>query len=412
MKARNTILTLIAVYFLTSTTTLAQDNKDDKKKEDNDKPTSVEVSCENKSLVQCASQCISPETKLCLNDVPRSLINLEKQSDKLTSELINKNTISYKFRDRQKGIFLDSTRACLTNCSKEFPGEMKDIAKDIDTKKETSSSINSADYIWANRLLLGVTRQSSYNEEGENEGLTETSSAAQFTFNARWFNKCDKNKDKCVKDSDGEVLDGYGNFITQLEFGITLSELAATNPTEPDGDADNSAVDPKNPPDPEPLPEQPSTPDFNDVAGTLDAYAKFSISPWDRLHSDDYRSIGSFGVITGFRTRDTLTEDNNDGVSFYYGPIFDLNFYPKDIRKEGNNAPRGAISLAYVQFEEFGGVQDEWRWVLNANWKLSENSPVVAGIRANLGEGDDDVGIFLGIQGSTNDVFKFFGLSQ
>lgn len=247
---------------------------------------------------------------------------------------------------------------------------------------------------WSNQILLGYMFQSDYNDQGEHLGLEEQSAVAQIAFNGRWLFE--------------------EHALMHWEVGAVLGKTAANiepddsedeNDTDTDTDTGNGAGG-----DAGTMASK--TPSFNDVDGSLDIYTKITYSPeWALIGNEDtLSSYFTFGALAGFRTRDVLT-DEKDGVLGYVGLIGEYYYFGKDVRINGNDIPRGRVMLGPVYFEEYGGAEHELRWLFVGEWNVTggADGDLVVGVRANLGKGSDDIGVFAAIRKPLSSLKGFFG---
>ncbi|NVK54427.1 MAG: hypothetical protein HWE26_02325 [Alteromonadaceae bacterium] len=240
---------------------------------------------------------------------------------------------------------------------------------------------------WTNQFMLGYTMQSNFNEEGEHLGLTEKRGFAQFGFEGRW------------------MFDNYR--ALHWEIG----GLLAGSPVKKEISEDS---DPQQPNDADNPPSSDNTENdsvtFNDVSDSFDLYSKVSTSmfSFQEKKMKDYFTIGWLG---GFKTREKITDDK-DSVIFYTGPLLEYLYYGDDMRNVRNRIPRGKIWLAYLNFEEYGGVEHVNRLLLTGEWQLNQDAApdkgrFVAGFKANVGSGADDVAIFFAYRSGFNAIQKF-----
>jgi len=248
---------------------------------------------------------------------------------------------------------------------------------------------------WTNQFMVGYSLNSSYNEDNEHEGLQEQTPFAQFGFDGRWRSES-------------------GNTLHWEIGGLFASSPTLTDkqddtiPTEPATDAE---VD-----QPEEMPEgetsTPSQPTFNDVSDSLDIYTKVTTNFWADK-DDALKDYFTVGALAGFKTRDSIT-DEQDAVVHYYGLLGEYLYFGKSTRNAKNSIPRGKVWVSYLNFEEYGGLEDQDRWLIRGEWQLN-NAPdadpdegrFVVGFKANLGKGADDVGIFFAYRSGFDSIRSF-----
>lgn len=250
---------------------------------------------------------------------------------------------------------------------------------------------------WSNQLLLGYMFQSDYDEEGANLGFKEQSGIAQIAFNGRWLYEDDT--------------------LLHWEIGGLLGKSAintddpesdnSENEDSTDADADMQA--------PQGITAFTDKPKFTDVDGSLDIYTKLTYSPTWALNGnqDSLSSYFTFGGLAGFKTRDVLTSDQ-DGVVAYAGLIGEFYYFGKNVKIGPNDIPRGRITFGPMYFEEYGGADDQLRWLLTGEWNLTggNDGDVVVGIKANMGKGSDDIGVFAAVRKPLSSLSGFFGFGN
>lgn len=234
--------------------------------------------------------------------------------------------------------------------------------------------------VWTSQFLLGYMQQSSYDETGKSAGLNESSATALVSFNGRWFG-----------DS------GKADSLLNTEIGVLFAQSGVTEPGQEDAATEVPAA-----------PTAPKQPAFTDVKDSIDSYLKITYSPdWSWLKSRDYRSVLAAGVLAGLKSRDSITLDN-DSVISYFGATIEYNYYPANIKQQGNQLPTARLGFSWLKFEEYGGLAHQDRWVINADYHPLKDNAFVVGLRANLGDGLDDVGVFVGVRKTTAELLDFF----
>lgn len=248
---------------------------------------------------------------------------------------------------------------------------------------------------WTNQFMVGYSLNSSYNEDNEHEGLQEQTPFAQFGFDGRW------------RSESGNTL--HWEIGGLFASSPTLTDNQDdTTPTEPAVDAEGDQ--------PEEMPEdetsKPSQPTFNDVSDSLDIYTKVTTNFWADK-DDALKDYFTVGALAGFKTRDSIT-DEQDAVVHYYGLLGEYLYFGKNTRNAKNSIPRGKVWVSYLNFEEYGGLEDQDRWLIRGEWQLN-NAPdadpdegrFVVGFKANLGKGADDVGIFFAYRSGFDSIRSF-----
>lgn len=247
---------------------------------------------------------------------------------------------------------------------------------------------------WSNQILLGYMFQSDYNDQGEHLGLEEQSAVAQIAFNGRWLFE--------------------EHALMHWEVGVVLGKTAANvEPDDAEGENGNGTGNGTGTGDDAGAPVS-ETPSFNDVDGSLDIYTKLTYSPeWALIgNQDTLSSYFTIGALVGFRTRDVLT-DEKDGALGYVGLIGEYYYFGKDVRINGNDIPRGRVMLGPAYFEEYGGAEHELRWLFVGEWNVTggADGDLVVGVRANVGKGSDDIGVFAAIRKPLSSLKGFFGFN-
>lgn len=248
---------------------------------------------------------------------------------------------------------------------------------------------------WANQFMVGYSLNSSYNENNEHEGLQEQTPFAQFGFDGRW------------RSESGNTL--------HWEIGGLFASSPTLTDSEDDSTPTESATDVEGD-QPEEMPEdetsKPSQPTFNDVSDSLDIYTKVTTNFWADK-DDALKDYFTVGALAGFKTRDNIT-DEQDAVVHYYGLLGEYLYFGTATRNAKNSIPRGKVWVSYLNFEEYGGLEDQKRWLIRGEWQLN-NAPdadpdegrFVVGFKANLGKGADDVGIFFAYRSGFDSIRSF-----
>lgn len=248
---------------------------------------------------------------------------------------------------------------------------------------------------WTNQFMVGYSLNSSYNEDNEHEGLQEQTPFAQFGFDGRW------------RSESGNTLHWEIGGLFASSPTLTGNQ-DDTTPTEPATDTEGDQ--------PEEMPDgetsKPSQPTFNDVSDSLDIYTKVTTNFWADK-DDALKDYFTVGALAGFKTRDSIT-DEQDAVVHYYGLLGEYLYFGKSTRNAKNSIPRGKVWVSYLNFEEYGGLEDQDRWLIRGEWQLN-NAPdadpddgrFVVGFKANLGKGADDVGIFFAYRSGFDSIRSF-----
>ncbi|MEP4101717.1 hypothetical protein [Paraglaciecola sp.] len=376
-------LTLIAPVFLSFCVTSFISTAD------TSEANNIIVDCENNEQKTCLStelKTIIPAIELCSQEQT-------KNYDFIDLDLFAvKKFPSDPPTDITKQSRADWINAVLKLCKdKPTPEE---IEKNNAVFTESSS--------WTNQFMVGYAIASAYEDDGTHKGLTEQSPLAQFSFDGRWL----VGKKAPIHWEIGGFLASSPSFIDAEDSSSELDvdpEPGAEEEVEVDTD-DDTATD-------EDVTSV-TKPTFNDVVGSLDVYTKLTTSFWndDSGVLKDYFAVGG---IAGFKTRDKVADDL-DAVVYYYGPILEYRYYGKDMRTNKNSIPRGKVWAGYLRFEEYGGLEDQDRLLLVGEWQLNDNDEAepdegrfVVGLKANLGEGADDVGIYFAYRSGFDSIQSF-----
>ncbi|WDE14334.1 hypothetical protein [Thalassomonas haliotis] len=271
--------------------------------------------------------------------------------------------------------------------------------------KVAFNEVNNAANTWATQFLVGYMQQSSYeteNGKSVSKGLQQGGALAQFSFNGRWIQD-----DNIEHKMPGTAKPGLVN----VDLGFVFSQSGVCNPdkkpqTDPNPDTDSNMTSETE------VNENVHCDEvkFNDVADSVDVYAKLLWSPTSMkwMRSDNYDSILSFGPIVGFKSKDVRAL-NGDSVNSYYGLGLEYNAYNHNIMTHNNINPRARLTMAGLKYEEYASLdKDEWRFVIVGHYHPVADSDFVVGFRANLGKGTDDVGIFIGVEKTAEDLLSFF----
>lgn len=253
---------------------------------------------------------------------------------------------------------------------------------------------------WVNQFMVGYSINSSYNEDNKHEGLNERSPFAQFGFDGRWVT------------TDYSIIHWeIGGLFASSPTLNTDDDAEDTADTTNDDTSGDSGMEVETPA------ETPSTttdekPTFNDVTDSFDLYSKVTFNFWANKEEvlKDYFSVGG---LAGFKTRDSIT-DEQDGVIYYYGLLGEYLYFGKDMWNSPNSIPRGKVWVSYLNFEEYGGLENQKRWLIRGEWQLNADKDAdpndgrfVVGVKANLGKGADDVGIFFAYRSGFDSIKSF-----
>ncbi|WDE07657.1 hypothetical protein SG34_012625 [Thalassomonas viridans] len=387
--------------------------------------TSGEVfyDCTNKDTSACLAKAFDKKpSEFCTQGDTTKKLEIDKYSkehydstfdayQKQLRELdINEATYEQSFNELTEKIKqLQKLAGPSVGIRKEWSDKQLEAAKECGAKLALEPSVtelketNNGKNAWASQFLLGYMQQSSYeiNEDGDavSKGLQQGGALAQFSFNGRWILK-----DESIKDTFS-TLTNPGLF--NVDLGFVFSQSGVCNPDKkPEDDSE---------PEPKLLSKSNETVNcgnvkFNDVSDSFDVYAKFLWSPTGMkyLRSDNYDSVLSFGPMLGFKSKNVRSE-NGDSINSYYGVGLEYNLYNQNIMTHGNDNPRARLTLARLKYEEYASPdEDEWRFVIVGHYHPVADNDFVVGFRANLGKGTDDVGVFIGVEKTAEELLSFF----
>lgn len=359
------------------------------------------IDCNDESQMQCLSQeleSISGERQICLegqSTVSFDLTTLAKQ--KFQASNSNSSAMTNALRVAWVNTLQES-------CKSATASESSNQTSPTQNADKEQLYVSPSNFSWTNQFMAGFTLQSDYNEEKEHLGLEKKSAFAQFAFNGRILTQSQRAIHWEVGGlfSSSPLNDG-ANETPMPTNGEELSANASMN-IQSSGPSNADSND--------------ESPSFNDVSDSLDIYSKLttSLSLDDNSVSDYF----NYGLMVGFKTRGTKT-DQNDSVVYYGGPIIEYLYYGSDMKfnesgfMSANKIPRGRVSIAYLNFEEYGGVGHENRVLLTGEWQLnaaekadSNDGRFVVGFKANLGKGADDVGVFFAYRSGIDAIKTFF----
>lgn len=338
------------------------------------KPTILTIDCSDNKQKACVTAEITPfdaSFTTCPNGRATDPITLETFADKKFPPPLN--STAQKLRSTWITSVYDT-------CSSQIPQY---------NPKESSS--------WTNQFMVGYSLNSDYDENNEHKGLTANSPFAQFGFDGRW-----------VTDNDTLIHWEIGGLFASSP-ALNQKE-PATSTTEPDPETPNNEGGDETPSDETPKSNKPT---FNDVTDSLDIYTKVTFNSWRKNDDKPLKDYFTAGALAGFKTRDNIT-DENDAVIYYYGVLGEYLYFGKDMHKNPNTIPRGKVWLGYLNFEEYGGQENQKRFLIRGEWQLNpaedanpEDGRFVVGIKANLGEGADDVGIFFAYRSGFDSIRSF-----
>ena len=333
----------------------------------------LKINCENDEQKRCF------ETELSTIQIDKSLCSTAQQYNTFNLTLLAEKKFPQDetaelnaTQDIRKG-WIEALR---TNCHDQKPFNAK----------ESSS--------WANQFMVGYAIQSDYNQEGESEGLNRKHAFAQFGFEGRWIT----DNSRAIHWEIGGLFAGTPVLDTSEQGDSEESEGddsdANTNAMMDSGDNGDDKVK------------------FNDVTDSLDIYTKVTTSIFS-FKDKPMKDYFTAGALAGFKTRDNMTSEQ-DSVIYYAGGLVEYLYYGKDMSNAENQIPRGKIRLAYLNFEEYGGVKHANRWLLTGEWQLnqspdaeSDEGRFVVGFKANLGKGADDVGIYFAYRSGFDAIRDF-----
>lgn len=347
---------------------------------------SMQLDCNANQAKSCVNNALDKfklEGKFCYSPIAQyELIKSKALWEKYA--LMEKIQLSdYEERGKWLGEFWNNVHQCMSE-----PGKKEGVFNKQDeifqntlnvylTGKSKTEAFDEADSVWSTEFLLGYMHRSEYDKNGNNLGIKKSNAVAEISTNGRWI----------LQDQS----------IFQAEFGVILSQSGVKN----DKSNSNTIKNAQN---------NDSKPTFNDVADSYDAYAKVLYSPsWKWTKSNDMTSIISFGALAGLKSRNVLGE-LDDSIVEYGGGVFEYGYYPQGITSQGNSIPNLRFSLSPTYFFEYGGAENELRWLIDVDFRPIKDSDLVLGVRANLGHGADDVGFFLGYSKSADDFIGFLGL--
>ena len=245
----------------------------------------------------------------------------------------------------------------------------------------TGSSLiaaNEDSYLWNSYLELGVQQLPNYKEDGTNSGFNKSRPYGKVGIDARWL--------KDNNDTNSIIFNS----------GIELSFLGTASINETNASST----------------ELPTV--FNDISNTLDANIYFQCIPW---HFAPDRIGSEIGFIThvGVRTREkkSSTQDTVD----YYGDLgmkytfFRKNPYSKN-NSSANVLPDGYIGIYQRYYSDYNAYSNHWRTILDFQYKLMKNSSFLLGVKANLGQHEDEIFLTLSVRNNIETLFRFFGQEE
>lgn len=357
-------------------------------KAEDSKNTILIVDCKNDEQKKCVLdefQSFDTKFSLCLTGRGTDSLSLD--------EFVDKKYPSKSPTDVIKQSKKDWIANVVKTCA-DSPIEEEKVDKATKVFTESSS--------WTNQFMVGYSINSAYEDDGTHKGLTEQAPLAQFSFDGRW-----------LVDKKAPIHWEIGGFFASSPSFTGIENPPVTEETtDPAVDGEVETETDEGTEDSVDDSITVSKPTFNDVVGSLDVYTKLTTSFWndDSGVLNDYFAVGG---IAGFKTRDKVADDL-DAVVYYYGPILEYRYYGKDMRTNKNSIPRGKVWAGYLRFEEYGGLDDQDRLLLVGEWQLNDNEEAepdegrfVVGLKANLGEGADDVGIYFAYRSGFDSIQSF-----
>ncbi|MEM1143487.1 MAG: hypothetical protein AAGI88_12965 [Pseudomonadota bacterium] len=242
---------------------------------------------------------------------------------------------------------------------------------------------------------IGATFMPEYNEDGENQGFSESNVFGGFSFDNRYLFNLGSHP---VASHAGIVVNFHSEHYVNCED--------ATAPTSNEGTSEEVHVSACNA-------DQPSLGDleFNDISNTVNATAYY----W--LHSDflfskqtgEKRSGGTLNdagpIETGFGFRATLQSrddlaDGGDSINDIYSAGFRVVVY--DFKNKLNGAARNGLPVFYSEFmyahyENYAEIEnyDEPRYVFRSAYRVLRDQPIFIGLGINGGRGPDEFAVTL-----------------
>jgi|GEM_PF-3980480 len=282
--------------------------------------------------------------------------------------------------------------------------------KVISSEGEGLSDVASASPYFA-YLEVGVSLMPKYNEQGENEGFSESNLFAVLKLDNRW----DLAGTWLSKESWWYLSEITGE--SAFYQGIDVSFYSAPTGSCPPAESEAAPDPADNQPATKPKPKE-SCPGgkpidglkFSDVSNTVNASLYLHLL-WNI--SGDFE-IGP-SVRYGILNRDKKGKDGDSVASYRnYGleaRIVDFT-HSKDVAYK-NGIPKFSFNYAEGYNEDFAGSGVETkRKTARFNYRIFDNQPVFMGLLVDGGEGPDTIAVTLSYGLKASSIFGFFSMGK
>ena len=241
---------------------------------------------------------------------------------------------------------------------------------------------------------IGSTLTSEYDDDGNNDGFTESNIFGRFNLDNRLN------------------LGPEGDPTSYLHTGVNVDffsgHVADCTKIDPKDSGDESNSEPS---DDQQVQQQSqeacdekdldlSDVDFNDISNTVHAslYAWWQWKPEFDLLGNAQWEWGP-GIRATIQSRDKLGE-NGDSINEIYSlgwrvMYHDFQAESSSDAKFANGLPIFFLETSYADYENFAGVEDANRWLISGAYRVFPQSPVYIGMVVNAGEGPDEIALTL-----------------
>lgn len=168
---------------------------------------------------------------------------------------------------------------------------------------------------------------------------------------------------------------------------------------------------------------------FDDVSQSLSVgiYGLWSIDNFSLLapssgqiqgndHATNYSSQWFLAGKLSVRARDKLG-DNQDGID----PIAEVGLHYRynefsGLLGDGNVMPRGSLSIGIGYWDSYEDLLGDprltdarWRYLIRGEYRLADSVPFYLGFKGNLGQGPDNLGLYLSMRLNADQFLALFG---
>lgn len=133
-------------------------------------------------------------------------------------------------------------------------------------------------------------------------------------------------------------------------------------------------------------------------------------------HATNYSSQWFWAGKLSVRARDKLG-DNQDGID----PIAEVGLHYRynefsGLLGDGNVMPRGSLSIGIGYWDSYEDLLGDprltdarWRYLIRGEYRLADSVPFYLGFKGNLGQGPDNLGLYLSMRLNADQFLALFG---